>query len=368
MHLSYAALAERACIEVRGVDAVAFLHGQLSHAILGLDAADAPLAGWADARGRIRALFRVLKLPERWLLVTPRDGAEALAKKLRMFVLRSKVEIGLAEDVGVAALLGDASPVLARHGAAPETAPNRMVSRDELCFVRVGDRYWQALGAPAGLRPLAASLAEATEAAAELAEIELGIPEISPQTAERYVAQMLNLDELGAISFDKGCYPGQEVIARVHNLGGVKRRARRYSVQAAPPAPGSPVLAAGSQEVGEVVRSAARRKVRASRGRRSHGGRLGSRAMVRRSRARAAFRSPARLPDKERATDTRRAALACSPHVGRHVARYHAKLRVGQGDFAESCPSLARPQIRPGSRVRSVRALVARRARAPALQ
>jgi folate-binding Fe-S cluster repair protein YgfZ len=67
---------------------------------------------------------------------------------------------------------------------------------------------------------------------------------------------MLNLDELAAVSFDKGCYPGQEIIARVHNLGGVKRRARRYAAPAAPPAIGTPVLAAGAQ-VGEVVRSAA---------------------------------------------------------------------------------------------------------------
>jgi len=69
---------------------------------------------------------------------------------------------------------------------------------------------------------------------------------------------MLNLDALSAVSFDKGCYPGQEIIARVHNLGGVKRRARRYAAPAEPPALGTAVLAAGSQ-VGEVVRSAAAR-------------------------------------------------------------------------------------------------------------
>jgi hypothetical protein len=256
MALSYAALDKRACIEVRGTDAAAFLHGQLTHTVLSLDGADAPLAGWADARGRIRALFRVLKRPERWLLVAPRDGAEALVKKLRLFVLRSKVEVALVDDVAVAALFGDAASVLAPDGRAAATPPNRTVRRDELCFIRIGESYWQALGAPAALRSLAASLPAAAEAAAELAEIELGIPEIAPQTAERFVAQMLNLDALGAISFDKGCYPGQEIIARVHNLGGVKRRAHRYAAQAAPPAPGTPVLAESGDEVGEVVQSA----------------------------------------------------------------------------------------------------------------
>jgi folate-binding Fe-S cluster repair protein YgfZ len=68
---------------------------------------------------------------------------------------------------------------------------------------------------------------------------------------------MLNLDALDAVSFDKGCYPGQEIIARVHNLGGVKRRARRYAAPGAPPALGTAVLAAGGQPVGEVIRSAA---------------------------------------------------------------------------------------------------------------
>jgi folate-binding protein YgfZ len=253
--LQYAPL-DRACIEVRGADAAEFLHGQLSRAMLTLESADAPLAGWADARGRVRALFRVLKLPERWLLVTPLDGVDALLKKLRMFVLRSKVELGRAEDVAVAALLGDATTVLAQHGVEIEPPPNRSVCRDALCFVRVGERYWQAFGPSAALEPLAAALATTTKEAAALAEIELGIPEVVPSIAERFVAQMLNLDELGAVSFDKGCYPGQEIIARVHNLGGVKRRARRYAAPLAPPAAGTPVLGEDGRAVGEVVRAA----------------------------------------------------------------------------------------------------------------
>ena len=87
--MQYVALNDRVCIEVQGADAAAFLHNQLSRALLELDPADAPLAAWADARGRIRALLRVCRLPERWLLLTPRHGAAELASKLRLFVLRS---------------------------------------------------------------------------------------------------------------------------------------------------------------------------------------------------------------------------------------------------------------------------------------
>jgi folate-binding protein YgfZ len=259
MALQHAPLLDSVCLEVRGADAAAFLHAQLTRAVADIDLGAAPLAAWADPRGRVRALLRVCRLPERWLLVTPRDGADELLKKLRMFVLRSKVSLARTDDVAVTALLGDGEKWLADRGVSSSDAvPNRLVLRDGVTFICVGPSYWNALGAPAALASLTAGLAKANAADAALAEIRLGIPAITPPLAEHYVAQMLNLDELDAVSFDKGCYPGQEIIARVHNLGGVKRRTRRYASPADPPAVGAAVLAAGAQ-VGEVVRSAAAR-------------------------------------------------------------------------------------------------------------
>ena len=254
--MQYSALRETVCIDVRGADATAFLHGQLTAAVSALDPSQAPLAAWADARGRVRAVVRVCRQHDRWLLVTPRDGASDLVKKMRMFVLRSKVTVALADDVAVAALLGHADDVLARNGVRSDVEPDRMVHGTELCFVRVGEAYWLVLGPAPALHALGATLDAAAESAAALAEIRLGIPAIAPAIAERFVAQMLNLDELGAISFNKGCYPGQEIVARVHNRGGVKRRARRYAMRAAAPAAASPVFR-GEDTVGEVVRAAA---------------------------------------------------------------------------------------------------------------
>jgi len=259
MALQHAALLDTVCLDVRGADAEAFLHAQLSRAVANLDPGLAPLAVWADPRGRVRALVRVCRLPERWLLVTPRDGAEDLVKKLRMFVLRSKVTLARATDVGVTGLLGDGQQWLdTRDVSAANTPPNHLVRRGDLALIRVGASYWQALGTLSARVSFVAGLEEASSTEATLAEIGLGIPAITPALADRFVAQMLNVDELDAVSFDKGCYPGQEIIARVQNLGGVKRRARRYAAPADPPAIGTPVLAAGS-EVGEVVRSAAAR-------------------------------------------------------------------------------------------------------------
>jgi tRNA-modifying protein YgfZ len=256
MPLQHAALRDTVCLEARGTDSAAFLHAQLGRAVLNLGPESAPLAAWADARGRVRALLRICRLADRWLLVTSRDGADELLKKLRLFVLRSKVTLSHAADVGVTALLGDGDAWLAAHDVrAADTLPNRLVRRGELALIRVGPSYWQALGTSSARVSFTADLEETSATEAVLAELRLGIPAITPALADRFVAQMLNLDQLGAVAFDKGCYPGQEVIARVHNLGGVKRRARRYGAPTEPPAPGSPVLA-GSTQVGEVVRSA----------------------------------------------------------------------------------------------------------------
>lgn len=254
----YSVLTDHVCLEARGRDAGAFLHGQLSQAVEALDSTGAPLAAWHDARGQVRALFRVWRLPERWLLVTPRDGAEPLRNRLRLFVVRSAVTLEIAGDVAVAAVLDADDTWLTRQDLPTDTRPNSVVLRDDLRWVRVGETYWQALGTTAALAPLAASLEPAERDAAALAEIRLGIPAVTSHLTERFVAQMLNLDELGAVSFDKGCYPGQEIIARIHNLGGVKRRLRRYSAAAAPAPVGTVVAAAESgAAVGEVVRSAA---------------------------------------------------------------------------------------------------------------
>ena len=259
MALQHAALLDTVCLEARGAEAAAFLHAQLSRAVAELDVGAAPLAGWADPRGRVRALLRVCRLPDRWLLIAPRDGADDLLKKLRMFVLRSKVTLAPATDVSVTALLGADNAWFAAHDVSvDDTPPNRLVRHDDVTFVRIGPSYWQALGAPAALVSLTAGLAKGSASDAALAEISLGIPAIVPALAERFVAQMLNLDELDAVSFDKGCYPGQEIIARVHNLGGVKRRTRRYAAPTEPPPLAAAVLAADTQ-VGEVVRSAAAR-------------------------------------------------------------------------------------------------------------
>jgi folate-binding protein YgfZ len=252
----YCPLFEQACIEVRGADAAAFLHGQLSRTVETLDEAFAPLAGWHDAKGRLRALVRVVRQPDRWLLLLPRDVATSTANRLRMFVLRAKVQIEVSDLWASTALLGADDTWLEAHGLASDTPSGGVVARDGTCWIRVGPRLWHRLGAATASASFDPALAEASSGDAALAEIELGLPSIGAPLVEHFVPQMLNLDLLDAVSFDKGCYPGQEVITRVHHRGSVKRRMRRYACAAAQvPAPGAEVAGPGGA-AGEVVRAA----------------------------------------------------------------------------------------------------------------
>jgi tRNA-modifying protein YgfZ len=246
----YWPLPDRACIEVRGRDATAFLHGQLSRTISALPEGRAPLAAWLDARGRVRALFRVLRLDDSWLLITERDNAHAALKKLGMFILRAAVTMTPNDELCVAAVV-DAEDSW-RGAAAP---PDTVMRHDSLHWIRVGHGLWHVVGPAADVEagtPKRGMESRATSLP-KLAEIRLGIPAITAALADRYVPQMLNLDRLDAVSFDKGCYPGQEVVARVHNMGSVKRRMRRYaSDSAAVPRVGDELRTA-TQAVGEII-------------------------------------------------------------------------------------------------------------------
>jgi folate-binding protein YgfZ len=240
-------LTESTCVEVRGADAAAFLHAQLSQTIVPGAATSAPLAGWLDARGRVRALFRVWPQPDRWLLATPRDGVDDLLKRLRMFVLRSAVTLRIADDVALAALLDATPDRLAARGLLPSTARGTVIAHGDLHWLCVGTGYWQVLGPSAAVAALEPEIPRIPPAAAALAEIRLGLPAITPPLVDRFVAQMLNLDVLGATAFDKGCYPGQEIVARAQYRGEVKRRMVRR------PAPAGAELRPGQEFEGGVV-------------------------------------------------------------------------------------------------------------------
>jgi hypothetical protein len=225
-------LPETAIIEIRGTDAQRFLQAQLGIDVMTLSGNRAPLGGWHNPRGRLRALLRIVRLDSSWLLLLPRSQQANILNKLAMYVLRADVQLNGSTQLRVAALLGDASAWLAKYCPGLEAEASAIASAGDASCIRLGAQLYQLVGTQDALTALTNDLETGTEDEFGLAEIEMGVPSVEAAVAEQYLPQMLNLDLLGAMSFNKGCYPGQEVVARTHNLGSVKRRMRRFAASA----------------------------------------------------------------------------------------------------------------------------------------
>ena len=267
-------LEDTGLVRVRGADAVKFLQGQLSNDVSKLSAGQSILAGYHNPQGRTVALLRLVHWDvDDILALVPRELAGSVAARLAKYVLRAKVKVA-DESAGwrVVGLI-DAGPADGADAATdlPITVGTQAVvgtqtvgaqSRGERAvFVRVGDDppRWLAVSqaSPAASQESPASSASVASPADGLGatslldytpadrvtwqrlEIAAGQPQVYVATSEEFVAQMLNLDALGGIAFDKGCYTGQEVIARAHYRGRVKRRMQRFvSRQACQLSPG----------------------------------------------------------------------------------------------------------------------------------
>ena len=200
-----------------GADARAFLHAQLTNDIANLPSDRAVLAGWCTAKGRLLASMLVIPRGEGFLLQLARDLAPAIAKRLSMYVLRSKVKVA------------DESDAWAQYGVWDSSLNLSGVAWDgDVVTVRVDEGRFLRIG-PVDRLSLAATR---PEDAWTLEEIRAGRPLISAATQDKFVPQMVNFEALGAVSFQKGCYPGQEIVARAQYRGEVKRRMVRVQVPA----------------------------------------------------------------------------------------------------------------------------------------
>ena len=225
-------------LRARGADVVSFLQGQLSNDVALLGPGRSLLAGYHNPQGRVIALLHLVQASaDEVLAILPRELTAAVASRLAKFILRAKVQLAeespLWQLTGLVAPESPADPAPAFAGALPG-ALNDSARLGEAIAVRIGARpaRWLVLssaGAASASAPLAFAGCPpmAFERWRALA-VAAGEPQICAATSEQFVAQMLNLDVLGAIAFDKGCYTGQEVIARAHYRGRVKRRLQRF--------------------------------------------------------------------------------------------------------------------------------------------
>lgn len=242
MHVPWTSVAldSLGVLRARGADAHTFLQGQLSNDVSRLAPERSLLAGYHNPQGRAIALLRLVQLSgDDVLAILPRELVAVVAARLGKFVLRSKVrlvdECAQWQIEGVLVHGPMAAGAEPHAGLVPERLHDvRRVA--DTSIVRIGQSPARLLLIrPASAAPALPGLASGSLRDWQLGGIAAGEPEVYAATSEEFVAQMLNLDVLGAIAFDKGCYTGQEVIARAHYRGRVKRRMQRF-VTAAPAA------------------------------------------------------------------------------------------------------------------------------------
>jgi folate-binding protein YgfZ len=230
------ALSHWGVIRAQGADAAGFLHGQLSNDVKGVTPAHARLAAYCNAQGRMLASFVVMQgvaaaagePPELWLSCRA-DLLPATLKRLSMFVLRAKAKLSDASaELTVIGLVGDTAIAwLASHNVQLEAAWSAAAC--------AGGRVLRLPDAPGASRylwlssndqapNLLAALPALDLASWDGLEIAAGVVPVQVATASAFVPQMLNYDLVGGVDFKKGCYPGQEIVARSHYLGKLKRR------------------------------------------------------------------------------------------------------------------------------------------------
>ncbi len=215
-------------VRISGADKQSFLQGQLTGDTRNISADKGQMTSYCTAKGRMLASMRIVETGNDWLMILPRSRVAPVMKRLQMFVLRADVKMeDVSDDRVCFGINGNCLTKVPGFNKIPENA-GQTITVDGTLIVRTestGNRYllvaetekaksiWQALDAKA-----------ADTAAWRLMDIRDGIPTVYEETVEAFIPQMTNLQLLDAVSFTKGCYTGQEVVARMQYLGKLKRR------------------------------------------------------------------------------------------------------------------------------------------------
>lgn len=265
-NLVIADLSQYALIECSGDDVVDFLQGQFSNDIKLVSDDIGQLSAYCNPKGRILANFRIFKRNEHYFLRLQANIAQATLKRLRMFVMRSKVELVDRSNellrIGVAGV--NATAELSKIFKNLPQNTDESSTEGELTAIKLAGstpRY-EIYGPLEQVMKLWESLKKEGTLIGEnswnLLTIRAGIPEIVAETVEAFVPQMINLQAINGLSFTKGCYPGQEVVARMHYLGKLKRRLFICSAHTdSLPIPGESIMSSdeSEQKIGQIVSS-----------------------------------------------------------------------------------------------------------------
>jgi folate-binding protein YgfZ len=259
-----APLTHLALLGFAGGDAKAFLHNQLTSDVNHLAADDAQYAAWCSPKGRMLTSFVLFRRDADYLALFSADLREFIQKRLQIYVLRSKVAIDdRSADHEIIGVSGPrTADALQSAGLEAPTAAMDTAGAADASVICLNIRRYVVVAASGAAsriwRELTASAAPAGAPARQWLDLAAGIPRIAEATREAFVPQMANFDKIGGVSFHKGCYPGQEVVARAKYLGKVKRHLYRAHA-AGPLAAGMSVFpaAAPGQPCGQIANAAA---------------------------------------------------------------------------------------------------------------
>jgi tRNA-modifying protein YgfZ len=258
-------LAQFGLIRFSGEEAQDFLHNQLTCDVNALKPGRSTYGAYCTPKGRVLASFLLWRVEQGFFMQLPSPLRESIQKQISKYILRSRVKA--VDATGEWTLVGvmgkDAATLVQRVADAAPQAVHEVAQTSAAMVTRLpGDRFQIAVA-----RDKASSMLEALAAGAERADTEhwqrqiihAGVPVILPATQEEFVPQMINLDLIGGVSYDKGCYPGQEIVARMHYRGTLKQRMYLAKVASSEhPQPGERLYSPdfGEQACGTVVNAA----------------------------------------------------------------------------------------------------------------
>ncbi len=258
----FCSLSHEGVLAVRGPDAGKFLQGQLTCNLNYLSDSQSSLGARCTQKGRMQSSFRILLEGDGYLLAMASELIEAQLADLKKYAVFSKAKLNDDSSIWARFGLDSAQGVLAGLGLELPQEHGAVARADGLIAVRVStDRaeLWIPAERAAGLRQqLAAQLPEGELNQWLLGQVRAGLGQVMPQTRELFIPQMLNLQAVGGVSFKKGCYTGQEIVARMQYLGKLKRRLYRLALPAGElPLPGTPLFSpTHGSAIGEVVLAA----------------------------------------------------------------------------------------------------------------
>jgi folate-binding protein YgfZ len=258
-------LPDRGLIGYSGEEAGAFLHNQLTCDVAALEVNRSVYGSYCTPKGRILATFLLWRTGTGYVMQLPASLRESIQKRLAMYVLRSKVKITDAGSnwiqVGLAG--ADAAAHLERTlGAVPHNEHQLLQTPEATVIHLPRERYAILIARDSG-PATAEKLKDGTDIVSpdhwSWLDIRAGVPVITLPVQEQFVPQMVNMDLIGGLSFSKGCYPGQEIVARTHFLGRLKQRMYLAHLATGEPGPGDKLYSAelGNQSSGTIVNAAA---------------------------------------------------------------------------------------------------------------